>query len=408
MSQAAPRHAPAIASPARSICIITENEGFGGMEVHTIGLMEALIARGYRIELVVNRYDRYDPIVADRGWSDRVRIVHTDLPGILYGSGDDPNGWRKVLGGLDSSTLIFPKGDNNYGQPGFLRECRRAFQRIVFIEHLEARERPPLWEGRPFASTPHLSLWWHKRRIASRRGAAYADAIVTVSDKVRARLVEDIGYQPGKLTVVRNGVPWREFRRNESVGRAVRDTYGIRHDAFIFGMLTRLTPAKGVDTALAALRRVNTAHPDRPFVLLIAGEGYESDRLKALAQTLGVADRVRFVGFVDRPDHLVSAYDVILFSSRVEGLPLGLLQGMAAGCLPIVTRISGMPEAVHSPEVGWVVPPENPDALAEAMSSALCLDAHSTAAMRQRVLRRIQEHFDVDRAYARLIEICES
>ena len=104
----------------------------------------------------------------------------------------------------------------------------------------------------------------------------------------------------------------------------------------------------------------------------------------------------------------VRAYDVILFSSRVEGLPLGLLQGMAAGCLPIVTRISGMPEAVHSPEVGWVVPPESPDALAGAMSAALTLDPHTFAGMRQRVLRRIQEHFDVDRAYARLIEICES
>jgi glycosyltransferase involved in cell wall biosynthesis len=167
-------------------------------------------------------------------------------------------------------------------------------------------------------------------------------------------------------------------------------------------MLSRLTPAKGVDVALQALRLVRLRRPEQRCALVVAGEGYEETRLKGLSESLFLRDSVRFLGFVEDTHSLVAAYDVILFSSRVEGLPLGLLEGMAAGCLPIVTRVSGMPEVVDT-RVGWVVAPDDPEALAEAMEAALTMSTESRRTMQQNAIQRVREHFDVDESYRTLV-----
>lgn len=386
------------------ICFIVQNMGFGGMEVHTLGLMQVLIARGHDIELISNRYDRYDRLVADKGWTDRVRITHTDLPGILYGEGSDRRGWREVLRHVRSRILIFPKGNNNYGQPGFLRECRARFTKIIFIEHLEALARPKI-SGSRFG-IPGIGFWWHKRRWISRFGSRYADAIVAVSTQVKDRLVETVGFAPEKISVVSNGVPWREFVRDEARGAAVRARHHIPADTVVFGMLTRLTPAKGIDIAVRAVRALLETQPARTFVLAIAGEGPDEQDLKTLAASLQVEERVKFLGFVTDPGEMLSAFDVILFSSRVEGLPLGLLQGMAAGCIPVVTRISGMPQVVNGPDVGWVVQPEDPAAVAEALRQVLLLDTDALTRMRRAATARVRDAFDLERANLHILEVC--
>ena len=391
----------------KSVCIITQNQSFGGMEVHTLGLMRTLIDRGYRIELISNRYDRYDEIVRRNEWEPSVRIIHTDLDGILYGRRSDRAGWRQVFSDLESRMLVFPKGNYNFGQIGFLRECRRAFERIVFIEHLEPYERPQSsrkWLG----IVPGIGFWWRKRKVLSRLGSRYADRIVAVSGRVRDRLVGDIGYPAHKLSVVRNGVPWQDFERTDERARAFRQQYGIDPDVFVFGMLARLTRDKGIDIALHAVRRLIDRRPDRRFCLVVAGEGYLGEELKALSRELGVDEYVKFIGFVKQPEDLLAGYDVILFSSRVEGLPLGLLQGMAAGCIPVVTRISGMPEAVDSPEVGWVVEPESADAVYEAMHAVLTLDAVKIDGLRHNARSRVQQHFDIAEANRKLLALCEA
>jgi len=364
------------------------------MEVHTLGLMDALIARGHSIELVANHYAGYDELVKRPAWEGRFRLIHTDLGGILTGDRNDIAGWRRVFSELRSKVLLFPKGNYCYGQVRFLRECRRAFWRVIFIEHLEATARP---KGQ-------TALWWHKRRFISKLGSRYADTIVAVSAKVKDRLVSDIGYPASKVVVVRNGVPWQDFTYSDERGRAARARHHIAADSFVFGMLTRLAPAKGIDTALRALRLLEDRRADRNFSLVIAGDGYEAAKLMKLADELGIADRVKFLGFVDRPDEIVSAYDVILFSSRLEGLPLGLLEGMAAGCIPIVTRVSGMPEVVSSPDLGWTVAPEDPRDLCDAMERVLTLDDRRRAELAMNVRRHVRENFDVRESNRQMIE----
>jgi glycosyltransferase involved in cell wall biosynthesis len=376
------------------------------MEVHTLALMNSLIAAGYDIELIANRYYRYDEIVHANGWDDVVRVVHTGLGGLIYGEASDAHRWKSVLENVRGDVMIFPKGNNNYGTLGFLRVCRRRFGKVIFIEHLEPRARPTRRSRRWLGLIPGMALWWHWRRFSCHIGSLYADRVVAVSNLVRDRLVDDFGYARDKVTVVQNGVDWRAFARDATAGTAFRERLGIEPDAFVFGMLTRLAREKGIDVVLQALRMLIEGGVRRPFYVVVAGEGPKAQELLDLARELKVDRWVRFVGFVDSRS-VVSGYDVILFASRREGLPLGLLEGMAAGCLPIVTRISGMPEAVNSPEIGWVVPPDRPEELARAMGEALSLSAAEIAAHRVRVLRRIRDHFDVTESHRRLLAACD-
>jgi len=113
-------------------------------------------------------------------------------------------------------------------------------------------------------------------------------------------------------------------------------------------------------------------------------------------------ERVTFAGFLSDPKPALWATDCILFSSRLEGLPLGLLEGMAAGCLPVVTRISGMPEVITDPNLGWVVEPEDPEALAAALRQVAALDDAAVAGYRERGVAHIRSHFDLERALERL------
>jgi len=391
------------AAAGQVISIVVQQVNFGGAEVHTLELMAALIEQGHTIELISNRYDGYDEIIKAKPWRHSVRIVHTDLSGIWYGEHSDRRGWREVFEQTGRNVLILVKANNNYGQLGFLRECRRAFRRIIFIEHSPFRAQPP--RNRSWFSVRGLGLWWYKRWFLSWLGSRYADTIVAVSQKVRDRLVTDLRYEAKKVVVVRNGVPFRDFARNCDRGRESRQKHGIPSDAFVFGMMSRLSQEKGIDIALRALRLLVDQCPDKAFCLVIAGQGYLLEPLRDLTTQLGLHDRVKFIGFVQNPEAVFSAYDVILFSSRLEGLPLGLLQGMAAGCLPIVSRISDMPEAVPS-EVGWVTEPENPSELCAAMKNALLLDTSSRSKMQAAVVERIRNHFDIARCNEQLVGLC--
>jgi glycosyltransferase involved in cell wall biosynthesis len=390
----------------RAVSLIIESTAFGGMELHTADLIDALLARGYRVELIANGHNVFEEAMRTRGWAGSVTLIHTRLAGITTDYSDF-GGWRALLQNLRGTTLIFPKGENSHGRLGFLLACRLKFRHIVFIEHKEAETAPAPSTRQWLGFIPRINFWWLRVRLYRAACALCAERIIAVSERCRDRLISDWKLSPEKVVVVRNGVAWNRFVRDEETGAAARANLGVPADAFVFGMLVRLSPLKGVDIALQALRLLREANPGRPFRLVIAGDGPDERKLLQLREQLGLLEEAQFIGFARNPRELLWACDVILFSSRLEGLPLGLLEGMAAGCVPIVTRVSGMPEAVHNSEIGWIVAPENPQELFQAMQSALLTDGPRFAHMRANAVRRIQQEFDLEVAHRRLLEICD-
>lgn len=387
-----------------SICFVVQTTGFGGTEVHTLGLMEALVRRGYDIELVSCAPHWYHRLVEAVDWRDHVRIRHVELS-VSTEDRAELDEWTRVLRAVDSRVLVLPKGEYRMGSVGFSRACRRAFDRRYAIEHLEAEELPRVPVRRLFGVLPlGFGLWRRRRRWERQRAAACFDRIVAVSHAVRNRLVDDWGIPASKIVVVHNGVRWQQLQRDPEAGRRWRDSYDVPGDVFVFGMLTRLSYWKAIPVALQAMKELLARRPARPSHLVIAGEGEQAGMLRSMAAELGVSAHVHFTGHTDDRVGALSAFDAILFSSIREGLPLSLLEGMAAGCVPIVTRISGMPEAVEVPATGWVVPPNDPPALAAAMAEALALDPAEFERRRQANVDRIQRHFDLDESYRRILD----
>ena len=135
---------------------------------------------------------------------------------------------------------------------------------------------------------------------------------------------------------------------------------------------------------LEAARRL----PDVRFVCV--GDGELRDQLGADADRLGVADRVTFVGFRRDMDALLGACDLVVLPSLYEGLPLALIEAMAAGRAVVATDIGGTRELVMDGETGILVPPRDPTALAGAVQRVVGDDALARrlgSAGRERVFR---------------------
>lgn len=393
---------PERARTGDSVCIITQGRVFGGTEAHTLGLIDALVTRGYSVEFVATRSPAYESAIQTKRLRN-VRIIQTNLRGVMD-AGSDVLSWIGLLRTIESRTVILPKGHNLACNLGFLFACLLKFRRRYVIEHLEADPIPPLPRKKWGGLLPRVSLW-RTQEVLQRRGRErLVNHIVAVSAAVRDRLVNDWGYPKEKISVVRNGVDWIRFARSESGATAMREALGIPTQAFVVAIVGRLAAVKGCDLALRAFARArgNLAAVD-PF-LIVAGAGPERHELEGLARELGLEDRVRFLGFVDDTRPVYWASDTLLFASRREGLPIALLEGMAAGCVPIVTRIGGMPEAVDSADIGWVVEPESVTALADALMAAAETDKRRLDEMRCAAQKRIAADFDAARSYAKLMD----
>jgi glycosyltransferase involved in cell wall biosynthesis len=166
----------------------------------------------------------------------------------------------------------------------------------------------------------------------------------------------------------------------------------------------RLVHQKGLDLAMRALGGLKEVD----WEWRIAGDGPEMQALQALARQLGIADRIKFLGWQSR-EQLVQTYrqtNVFLFPSRHEGMPNAVLEAMASGMPVIASCIAGNDELVLNEQTGYLVPSEDIEALQSALKKLL-----NDAALRQemgRAARRLaQESYSWEstaRQYAYLLE----
>lgn len=175
-----------------------------------------------------------------------------------------------------------------------------------------------------------------------------------------------------KLVTIPNGIDGRLFEG--TVDRAaIRSSLGVPPGARVALFGSRLEAQKDVPTLLAAMAMLAARRPD--LHLVIAGQGSLQDDLRARAAALGISARVSFVGVrLDMPD-LLRAADLFVLSSIWEGLPMVILEALAAGCPIVSTAVGGVPAAVVDGETGLLVPPSDPSALAGALERMVGDDA---------------------------------
>jgi len=165
-----------------------------------------------------------------------------------------------------------------------------------------------------------------------------------------------------KIRLVHNGIDIQRFRFSASERERIRAELG-GGGAFVWLAVGRLEPQKDYPTLLQAFAQLGR----NDSVLWIAGEGRLREELENLVRALGLEGRVRLLGKRDDIPALMSAADAFVLSSMFEGFPLVIIEAMACE-LPVVATDSGGPrEIVEDGQTGFLVPPKDPDALAQAM-----------------------------------------
>ncbi|MCC7257022.1 MAG: glycosyltransferase [Gammaproteobacteria bacterium] len=188
------------------------------------------------------------------------------------------------------------------------------------------------------------------------------DRIVCVSNAVRDDLLRQV-YDRRKPVTIYKGHDIGWYTGVQALSRA---DLGVPADAFLVGCVANNRPRKGVPMLMEAARTLGTAVPVH-FVL--AGHGMEAGILMPLLDGHPVGARCHFLGHREDALELVAACDAtVLPATKREGLPKTVIESMALGVAPIVTRTGGSPELVVDGESGLVVPPGDAAALAAAIT----------------------------------------
>jgi glycosyltransferase involved in cell wall biosynthesis len=183
--------------------------------------------------------------------------------------------------------------------------------------------------------------------------------VIAVSDEVKTRYTRELGVPPRKLAVVRNGIRIRPAARPPDA--ALRSELVRGRPDYVVLTPARLHPQKGHTYLLTAAAQVR----DATFVL--AGDGPLRAELEGRARELGIAERCVFLGHRSDVPDLLAAADVFVLPSLFEGLPVSVLEAMAAQRPVVATAIGGTDEAVTHDLTGLLVPARDPAALASAI-----------------------------------------
>ncbi|MBI2568115.1 MAG: glycosyltransferase [Candidatus Schekmanbacteria bacterium] len=248
--------------------------------------------------------------------------------------------------------------------------------------------------------TVHTVRGWdspHQVRT-ERRLQRLKDAFIAVSDAVRADFVERVGISESRVEVIRNGIDSKDLRARAELARStataaatVRNRLGLPSDRAIIGAIGRLVPDKAHDVLLRAFALLAGRFPD--VDVAIAGEGPLRPELTALARELGLERRIHLLGTVTEIPEFLGQLAFVAQPSRREGFSLGIIEALATGNPVVTTDVGGNREAVQHGYTGLLVPPDDAEALADALTRLL-----GDEALRRRMgaaAASTGEHFDI-------------
>lgn len=233
-----------------------------------------------------------------------------------------------------------------------------------------------------------MGTWSNTSRWLKRVNSARAAAHVAVGERT-ARLIEaDAGLSTGSVATLYHGVPdVAQHAHNAGVGSRIVNV--ARHD-----------PVKGIDVLLHAMVSLPEVH------LTQIGGGPETATLQALAAELGVSDRVEFrvLPWEQRAGDLIGTFDAFVLPSRLEGLPVTIMEAMLAGVPVIASNVGSVDEEITDGDTGVLVTPEDPDALASAIAE-LMADGERRVAMGRAAREVALRTFTVDATLGRYLAL---
>ncbi|MGW0828105.1 glycosyltransferase [Streptomyces sp. NPDC002845] len=274
-----------------------------------------------------------------------------------------------------------------------LRDCPRwlRYARLIGVvrrlapDVINVHSPSPAAALRPFVhlmrprplliSTVHQERYNSLAMLLNRPTRCLDDLVVAVSPQVaRARSVRGAR----RVCTHVHGIDVGMQRHWAEHADQVRQEFRIPLNAFVLTCVANMRPIKNHLLLIDAASRVLARRPDALFVL--AGDGPLRGQVLAEIDRRGLRDRVRFLGRVPQANRLVAASDVLLLSSHSEGLPVVVMEALAAGVPVVATAVGGIPELIDDNRNGILTRPGSPDALAEGILRAMRPEVHRVLA----------------------------
>jgi glycosyltransferase involved in cell wall biosynthesis len=225
---------------------------------------------------------------------------------------------------------------------------------------------------------------------AQRLAYRAAHAVVANSSAARDQLERE-GVPASRLRLIANGLDTGRFVPAEP-----------RRNIRRILMVANLRAEKGHDTLLAAAPRILARYPDASFTFV--GDGPRREALETLTRALGVTGSVHFMGESHDVASILQRHDLFVLPSRSEAFPNALIEAMATALPVVATDVGGIPEVVRPGVNGQLVPPDDIDALAEAVL-ALMDDPAAAAALGRAARADVERHYTIDRMVERFEQL---
>ncbi len=332
----------------------------GGVERGVLDLARGLIQRGHRVSVVSSGGALVEPLV-QLGATHYALSIHHKSPQAL---------WRCVP-----------------------EVCRIIREEQVDVIH--ARSRVPAWVGylasrriqKPFVTTCH---GFYTPHLGS-RVMTWGRTVIAPSKLLGRYLIDTFQVPPERLRVIPRGVDLVEF--------PFRDPAPHGERPWRIGIIGRFSALKGHDVAIRALAQLLRHHPSATLCVIgdaPAGNPQARARLEQLADTLGVAQAIEWLGTrYDIPERLASLDVVVVPSTYPESFGRSVIEAYAVGVPVVASRLGALAEIVEEGVTGLLVEPRDPTALAQAISR-LIQEEPLRLAIIQHARRRVEEQFSLE------------
>ncbi len=282
----------------------------------------------------------------------------------------------------------------------YLRARRPAIVHTFLLTASLYGRLAAILEHVPIVIGTEVNIYQRKRRhhaLAERLLMRWTDRVVVSAESVRDFYVRQVHADPARVDVIYNAVDFTQAQPTRTRAEVRRDC-GVPEQAFVGGMIARLTEQKGhrfLFDAMAVAPALAAMHA------IVIGGGDLQSALVRQVEDLGLSGRVHFLGPRRDLGDLLGAMDVFVMPSLWEGLPLSLVLAMGAGLPVVATAVAGIPEVVDAGRTGLLVAPGDAAALGAALTT-IATDVAARERLGRDARASVLPRFNVD-GYVRAI-----
>lgn len=318
---------------------ITHDLNIGGLQQVVVNLCQALDKNRFNITVLCLR---------DKGpFAQEIENLGIDVSLLPQTEGVDYFAFFKVADYIKENNIHVVHTHNT--QPFFDGTMASIFCGVKTVVHTDhARQFPDRM----------------RYMVAEKLMSLYAYKVVGCSEHTTNNLHKYEKISPKKLTTIENGIVGGRFDIDVDVEK-YKTEFGIPSHAPVLGACARFSEPKGIEFLIRAMPEILQSNADA--VLLLAGEGELEEDLKSITQQLQLEKHVIFSGPRSDIPQLLKVFDICVLPSISEGLPMSLLEAMAARCPIVASRVGGIPKVLNHEKQGLLVEPANPSELATAI-----------------------------------------